>query len=80
MNDLKGIPQEVEGPRTRVDMGPSEPEGGVELDSELASTTASVEQAIAAAESAANPGKSSPGGSESIPDDPATDPGPPPAT
>ena len=27
MNDLKGIPQEVEGPLKRVDMGPSEPEG-----------------------------------------------------
>jgi regulator of protease activity HflC (stomatin/prohibitin superfamily) len=80
MNDLKGIPQEVEGPRTRVDMGPSEPEGGADIDSELANTTASVEQAIAAAESAANPGKSSPAGSGSgsIPDDAEADPGPPP--
>ncbi len=50
MNDLKGIPQEVEGPRTRVDMGPSEPEVAAGVDSELASTTASVEEAIAAAE------------------------------
>jgi regulator of protease activity HflC (stomatin/prohibitin superfamily) len=58
MNDLKGIPQEVEGPRTRVDMGPAEPEDAASgIDSELANTTASVEQAIAEAESAANPGK-----------------------
>jgi regulator of protease activity HflC (stomatin/prohibitin superfamily) len=82
MNDLKGIPQDVEGPRTRVDMGPSEPQG-VEsgIDSELANTNASVEQAIAAAESAANPGKSSPDGSRSGPttDGEATDPGPPPS-
>jgi regulator of protease activity HflC (stomatin/prohibitin superfamily) len=80
MNDLKGIPQEVEGPRTRVDMGPTEPEGGAGLDSELANTTASVEQAIAAAESAANPRKSSPAGSGSTGDDAQTDPGPPPTT
>jgi hypothetical protein len=61
MTDLKGIPQDVEGPRTRVDMGPSEPESmepGV--DAELANTNASVEQAIAEAESAANPGKPPP--------------------
>jgi regulator of protease activity HflC (stomatin/prohibitin superfamily) len=81
MNDLKGIPQEVEGPRTRVDMGPSEPEVAAGVDSELASTTASVEQAIAAAESAANPGKSSSRGSRSgsTTDDAAADPGAPPA-
>jgi regulator of protease activity HflC (stomatin/prohibitin superfamily) len=79
MNDLKGIPQDVDGPRTRVDMGPSEPEdvtGGV--DSELANTTASVEQAIAAAESAASPGRSAPADPGSTPDDAAADPGPPP--
>ena len=80
MNDLKGIPQEVEGPRTRVDMGPSEPEVAAGVDSELASTTASVEEAIAAAESAANPGRSSARGPGSgATDDTATDPGPPPA-
>ncbi len=79
MNDLKGIPQEVEGPRTRVDMGPSEPEVAAGVDSELASTTASVEEAIAAAEQAANPGKSSLRGSGSTTDDAAADPGAPPA-
>ncbi|MFL6131195.1 MAG: SPFH domain-containing protein, partial [Nocardioidaceae bacterium] len=61
MNDLKGIPQEVEGPRTRVDMGPSEPDVEAGVASELANTTASVEQAIAEAESAANPGRPEPG-------------------
>jgi regulator of protease activity HflC (stomatin/prohibitin superfamily) len=79
MNDLKGIPQEVEGPRTRVDMGPSEPEVAAGVDSELASTTASVEEAIAAAELAANPGKASPRESGSASDDAAADPGAPPA-
>jgi len=61
MNDLKGIPQDVDGPRPRVDMGPSEPEVEAGVASELANTTASVEQAIAEAESAANPGKAEPG-------------------
>jgi regulator of protease activity HflC (stomatin/prohibitin superfamily) len=61
MNDLKGIPQDVDGPRTRVDMGPTEPEGvGTSTDSELSNANASVEQAIAEAESAANPGKPPP--------------------
>ncbi|HET8960545.1 SPFH domain-containing protein [Nocardioides sp.] len=81
MNDLKGIPQDVDGPRTRVDMGPTEPEapstGG---DAELAKTTASVEQAIAAAESAAHPGKASPSGSVPTQDEPTADPGAPPAS
>ncbi len=81
LNDLQGIPQEVEGPRTRVDMGPSEPEVAAGVDSELASTTASVEEAIAAAERAANPGKASTTGSRSssTTDDAAADPGAPPA-
>jgi regulator of protease activity HflC (stomatin/prohibitin superfamily) len=80
MNDLRGIPQEVEGPRTRVDMGPSEPESTESgVDAELASTNASVEQAIAEAESAAHPGKPSPSDTGSLPSDDATaDPGPPP--
>src|SRR6188472_2655476 len=40
MNELKGIPQDVEGPRTRVDMGPSEPEVEAGVESELERTTA----------------------------------------
>ena len=81
MSDLKGIPQDVEGPRTRVDMGPSEPEP-VDSDPELASTSASVEQAIAAAESAANPRRASTNDPSAGTDgtDGARDPGPPPPT
>ena len=58
MTNLQGIPQQVEGPRTRVDMGSSEPALGSEDDSELRKANAAVEAAIAEAESAANPGKS----------------------
>ncbi len=59
MTDLAGIPKEVDGPRTRVDMGPSEPQlqGSQAQSDELARTQASVEQAIAEARDAANPGK-----------------------
>jgi regulator of protease activity HflC (stomatin/prohibitin superfamily) len=63
MTNLQGIPQEVEGPAKRVDMGPSEPQepagamaGG---DAQLAETSKAVEAAIAEAAQAANPGKSS---------------------
>ena len=53
MNSLQGIPDEVDGPVTRVDMGPSEPQqpsvGGQQAN-------AAVEAAIAEAASAANPG------------------------
>ncbi len=59
MTDLAGIPKEVDGPRTRVDMGPREPQlqGSQAQSDELARTQASVEQAIAEARDAANPGK-----------------------
>jgi len=55
MNDLRGIPTESDGPRTRVDMGPSEPQtpetrGSSEAD-------AAVQAAIEEAARAANPGK-----------------------
>jgi regulator of protease activity HflC (stomatin/prohibitin superfamily) len=81
MNDLKGIPQDVEGPRTRVDMGPSEPER-IDSDPELANTSASVEQAIAAAESAAHPGRPSKDGAADggAGTDTTRDPGTPPPT
>ena len=56
MNDLRGIPQKTDGPKTRVDMGDSEPEvPGADL--ETSRTNDAVQEAIAAAESAANPGK-----------------------
>jgi SPFH domain/Band 7 family protein len=61
MNDLRGIPQQVEGPLKRVDMGSAEPAAlagdGAAVDSELTKANAAVEAAIAEAESAANPGK-----------------------
>ncbi len=60
MNDLRGIPQQVEGPRTRVDMGSTEPAlagAGAEADSELSKANAAVEAAIAEAADAANPGR-----------------------
>ncbi|MCW2815709.1 MAG: domain, Band 7 family protein [Nocardioides sp.] len=58
MSQLTGIPTEVDGPRTRVDMGPSEvPEVGT-----VAGSAAhdAVKQAIAAAESAAHPERTDP--------------------
>ncbi len=62
MNDLRGIPQQVEGPLTRVDMGSAEPAllsgNGAEVDSELSKANAAVEAAIAEAADAANPGRS----------------------
>jgi len=71
MNSLQGIPQQVEGPKTRVDMGSAEPIlPGHGADSELEKTNAAVEAAIKEAESAANPGK----GSAAVAPDPAIDP------
>jgi hypothetical protein len=57
MTNLQGIPQKVEGPIKRVDMGPSEPQQP-KTDAELSETNAAVEAAIAEAASAANPGRS----------------------
>jgi hypothetical protein len=54
MNSLKGIPDEVDGPRTRVDMGSSE----VDLparDETLQNTHDEVAAAIAAAEASSQP-------------------------
>lgn len=56
MNDLKGIPQEVEGPLKRVDMGPSEPKVP-ETAGSSGSSNAAVQAAIEEAARAANPGK-----------------------
>ncbi len=57
MNNLQGIPQEVEGPRTRVDMGTSAPpaRSGHDTDSELSQANKAVQAAIAEAASAAQP-------------------------
>ncbi|WP_341231134.1 SPFH domain-containing protein [Nocardioides salarius] len=82
MNDLKGIPQEVEGPLKRVDMGPSEPKVP-ETAGSSGSSNAAVQAAIEEAARAANPGKAraEAAGSSSKPapdatpsTDPSTDP------
>src|SRR3546814_8642385 len=52
MNELRGIPQDVEGPRVRVDMGSSEPDVPRTGDSTLSSAHAAVEEAIAEAQGA----------------------------
>jgi regulator of protease activity HflC (stomatin/prohibitin superfamily) len=71
MNELKGIPQDVDGPRVRVDMGSSEPILP-EHDTEQARTSAAVEAAIAEAASAARGAGS--GATRSTPaPDPAVD-------
>ncbi|GAA1479393.1 SPFH domain-containing protein [Nocardioides aestuarii] len=61
IHEIAGIPQEAT-PRTRVDMGPTEPQlakGSDELGRSEASKA--VEEAIAAAEAASNPGKAARG-------------------
>ncbi|ANH39780.1 Modulator of FtsH protease HflK [Nocardioides dokdonensis FR1436] len=77
MNDLKGIPQEVDGPRTRVDMGPTEPT--IPEPSGGGSSSAVVQAAIEEAALAANPGKSRAQvvGDPETETDPGADPGTP---
>jgi hypothetical protein len=55
MNELRGIPKEVEGPRTRVDMGSTEPSLDARTDDELSQANLAVQAAIAEAASAAQP-------------------------
>jgi hypothetical protein len=75
MNSLRGIPDDVEGPRKRVDMGSSVPT--VPEDRTLQTTHDEVAAAIAAAEASSNPHA----GREALERDgasraePATDPG-----
>lgn len=53
MNSLQGIPDQVDGPKKRVDMGPSEPEmTRASTDPALSQANAAVEAAIAEAASA----------------------------
>src|SRR6476646_1032777 len=62
VHEIAGIPQKVDGPLKRVDMGPSEPAvlgGSGALDRELTKTNKAVEEAIAEAERSANPGRNS---------------------
>jgi regulator of protease activity HflC (stomatin/prohibitin superfamily) len=62
MNHLKGIPEHVEGPKTRVDMGSMEPAklagSGALAEDELAKANDAVQAAIAEAAQAANTSKS----------------------
>ncbi len=75
MNSLQGIPQQVDGPAKRVDMGPIGPTE-VRGDDELSRTDEAVQAAIAEAASAANPAR--PGTPTET--DPAVDPGEVPPT
>ncbi len=56
MNQLQGIPDDVEGPKVRVDMGEVSPDA--ERERTHSSAQSAVEQAIAEARQAANPGRS----------------------
>ncbi|WP_457192211.1 SPFH domain-containing protein [Nocardioides sp. P5_E3] len=57
IHEIAGIPKDAT-PRTRVDMGPAEPQlPGSSADLEMRRTNEAVQEAIAAAESAANPGR-----------------------
>ncbi|GAB3868057.1 SPFH domain-containing protein [Nocardioides maradonensis] len=60
IGNLPGIPQEVDGPKVRVDMGPAEAAVSTASDAEEASTRSAVEQAIREAEEAAHPGREIP--------------------
>ena len=71
MSQMQGIPQHVEGPAKRVDMGPSEPQLAQQRDAELSQTDAAVREAIAEAASAATPGQEL----RPTATDPAVDPG-----
>jgi regulator of protease activity HflC (stomatin/prohibitin superfamily) len=85
MNNLRGIPQEVDGPKTRVDMGSMEPAklagSGALADAELSKANDAVQAAIAEAAQAANTSKAP--AEEPPPAEPSVspaDPEAPPAT
>ncbi|MDX6358260.1 MAG: hypothetical protein QOH37_1314, partial [Nocardioidaceae bacterium] len=64
IHEIAGIPQKVEGPLKRVDMGSTEPavlRGSGALDRELSQANKAVEDAIAEAERSANPGRNAEG-------------------
>ena len=77
IHEVAGIPQDAT-PRTRVDMGPTGPQLGQESgDEEQSRTSKAVEAAIAEAEKAARPGKSSAARAAkagAAPNDPSNDP------
>jgi regulator of protease activity HflC (stomatin/prohibitin superfamily) len=80
IHEIAGIPRDAT-PRTRVDMGPTEPQGGASPsgDAELSDASKAVQEAIAAAESAARPSRA--GAAEVLGgDQPVADEGPGPVT
>ncbi len=80
INSLPGIPEEVDGPRVRVDMGEIGSGLPASSDAEVSKANQAVEAAIAEAESAARPGRSTaPAPGEPSADAPPTDLPPPPA-
>ena len=68
LNEIAGIPKDS-SPRKRVDMGPSEPRLPAAADRELSATNEAVREAIAEAETAANPGASAK--VSDVPEDPS---------
>jgi hypothetical protein len=84
MNSMRGIPDDVDGPRTRVDMGSTTPE--IPVDSTLSSAHEEVAAAIAAAEASSETGHRSQlasalgSGGEGTPAPAPADDGAPPAT
>ncbi|MFB9314759.1 SPFH domain-containing protein [Nocardioides plantarum] len=83
MTQLQGIPKEVDGPATRVDMGPKDPvvPTADAVDPEVSQANDAVQQAIAAAQSAAHPAVSDPSidpsNVPSMPSEPPVPPVPP---
>jgi regulator of protease activity HflC (stomatin/prohibitin superfamily) len=80
IHEIAGIPQKVEGPLKRVDMGPTEPahlRGSGALDRELSEANKAVEDAIAEAERSANPGRNAEGNAPAAPPVQETDTGTP---
>jgi hypothetical protein len=83
MNSLKGIPDEVDGPAKRVDMGPASQQVA-EIESEQKEALARAHDEVAAAIAAAEASTTTPTGTpvtRNAPGDtpPAGDPGEPPA-
>jgi hypothetical protein len=77
IHEIAGIPKDAT-PRTRVDMGPSEPQLAPSSgDSELSSANKAVKEAIAAAESAAAPSRGATPAPQAEPDPGVADAPPP---
>src|SRR3954465_2103732 len=70
IHEIAGIPQKVDGPLKRVDMGSTDPAvlgGSGALDRELSQANKAVEDAIAEAERSANPGRNAEGNTPPAP-------------